>query len=139
MNDFTFVDMNIDGITYRNNVFEEEMEVEVNIEVNIEYQMAFDEDSKMGFGSCEIMIEDENYEDLFTLNISTTGVFSYTAPELTDDLRKRYHKESIEILNPMWRDTILKITELAGIPPIVLEDLEVDEDEIRIDGVGTLN
>ena len=133
--EFDFIDYMIQQISYENNIDEEDFD----IEVSVNYTLNFDEESMIAFGECDIFVDDELHQGLLSIHVKTVGIFSYTMSALTEDMRRKYHIESISILNPKWRDTLLKITSLVELPPIELEDLEIDETEVILDNRETLN
>lgn len=133
--DFEYLDYMIQQISYENNIDEEDFD----IEVSVNYTLNFDEDSRIAFGECDIFVDDDLHEGKLSIHVKTVGIFSYTMNALTDDVRKKYHMESISVLNPKWRETLLNITSLVEIPPIELEDLDIDEAEVILDNSEILN
>lgn len=133
--DFEYLDYMIQQISYENNIDEEDFD----IEVSVNYTLNFDEDSRIAFGECDIFVDDDLHEGKLSIHVKTVGIFSYTMNVLTDDVRKKYHMESISVLNPKWRETLLNITSLVEIPPIELEDLDIDEAEVILDNSEILN
>lgn len=137
MRDFEYIDYIIQQLSYENNLDEDDYDMDIEVSVN--YSLNFDEESRMAFGECDIFVDDDMHQDKLTIHIKAIGIFSYNINSLTDDIRKKCHIESLRILNPKWRDTLLKVTELVEIPPIELEDLQIDEAEVFIDNSENLN
>lgn len=136
MRDLEYLDIDILGMKYSKDIEEGD---DLDIEVSINYTLNFDEEEKMAFGECFLNIDDENHEGKLSIELHTVGIFSFMAAELTDDIRRVYHKESIRVLNPKWNELIYRLTELADIAPIELEEMEIEDGDISLGGGENLN
>ena len=136
-NDLEFVTYDVVQLDFLNNM---EEDTEYELEISINYQLNYAEDDKMLVADCVIEIEDEDHKGDFRLSFNSMALFSYMQDNLTDEIREKYHRETVRILNPKWNDTLAKFSDLADIPLIELEEPDPDDVEIVFeDGSENLN
>ena len=136
-NDLEFVTYDVVQLDFLNNM---EEDTEYELEISINYQLNYAEDDKMLVADCVIEIEDEDHKGDFRLSFNSMALFSYMQDNLTDEIREKYHRETVRILTPKWNDTLAKFSDLADIPLIELEEPDPDDVEIVFeDGSENLN
>ena len=132
----TYIDNEILEMNYKKDI--DGTEVDMDIEISISYTLNFVEDERMCYGDAEITVQDESHSMLY-VNIHSIGIFSYMSSNLDDNERKQIHRETLKEMNPRWRELIQKLTELADIPPIVIDEFDFDDAEVKLDYGNILN
>ena len=78
----------------------------------------------------DIEVYDSKNPDKFKVGVIMTGFFSFTEGET----KERIHAASFKALFPYVKAFITTITANCGIPPIMIPDIDIDNQEIyRID------
>ena len=81
-------------------------------------------------GEFDIEVYDSNNPDKFKVNVVMTGIFSFADGEK----RERIHTETFKSLFPYLKAFITSVTANCGIPPIMIPDIDIENQEIyRID------
>ena len=137
MKDLELLSYDVLALDFYNNM---EEDTEYGLEISINYSLNYAEEDKMLVAEAEIEIEEEEHDGKFRLAFSSAALFSYIKDNLDDDMRKQYHKESVEMINPLWNETLAKFADLADIPAIDLGEPDIDDAEVFFeDGTEKLN
>jgi preprotein translocase subunit SecB len=77
-------------------------------------------------GELTLTAEDKEHPEQFSLTVTETGIFSLP-PDMD---RERAHVESFGMLFPHTSATVMSVSALAGVPPIIVPRIEVGEENI---------
>ena len=81
-------------------------------------------------GEFDIEVYDSNNPDKFKVAVVMSGIFSFNDGET----KERIHANTFKALFPYVKAFITTITANCGIPPIMIPDIDIDNQEIyRID------
>ena len=127
MKDLEMISYDVVQLDYLTNL---EEDTEYNLEISINYALNYAEDDKILLAESEIEIEDEDHEGLFRLAFTSNALFSYMNDNLTDELREKYHRATVELINPLWNETLAQFADLADIPPIDLGQPDLEDAEV---------
>ena len=82
-------------------------------------------------GELEVEVGDTDTNSKLNLKVTLVGIFAYDPAEK----REFIHTESFKILYPIARAMVTTVTANAGIKPIILPNINIDDQDIyRIDG-----
>ena len=88
--------------------------------------------AKNNMCKCEMDIEvyDSQNPDKFRVHVIMSGIFAFSQGET----KERIHTETFKSLFPYVRAFVTTLTANCGIPPIMIPDIDIDNQEIyRID------
>ncbi len=81
-------------------------------------------------GEFDIEVYDSNNPDKFKIHVVMSGVFAFKEGEK----KERIHTETFKGLFPYLKAFVTTVTANCGIPPIMIPDIDIDNQEIyRID------
>ena len=81
-------------------------------------------------GEFDIEVYDSNNPEKFKVHVVMSGIFGFTQGEK----KERIHTDSFKTLFPYVKAFITTITANCGIPPIIIPDIDIDNQQIyRID------
>ncbi len=81
-------------------------------------------------GEFDIEVYDSNNPDKFNVHVVLSGIFSFKDGEK----KERIHTDTFKSLFPYVRAFVTTLTANCGIPPIMIPDIDIDNQEIyRID------
>ena len=81
-------------------------------------------------GEFDIEVYDSNNPDKFKIHVVMSGIFAFNEGEK----KERIHTETFKGLFPYLKAFVTTVTANCGIPPIIIPDIDIDNQEIyRID------
>ena len=94
------------------------------------YNVMYANDANMARGEFNIEVFDKDHQDKFHINVVVVGFFSY----LEGAKKEEVHAESFKQIYPYAKSLITTITANCGIKPIIIPNIDIDNQEIyRID------
>lgn len=109
-------------ITFKNNVqSKEEFNLGNKISHNVKYT---------GNGMCEgtlsVEVSDKNKPDMLSVKVVVNGIF-----KINTDIEKEFiHVETFKELFPYAKALVTTVTANAGIPPILVKNIDIEKQEI---------
>ncbi len=107
--------------------------VQIKIGNKFSYNVKYPSDSSNNIcrGELEVEVGDTSKDSKLNLKVTLVGILAYNPAEK----RELIHTESFKILYPLARAMVTTITANAGIKPIMLPNINIDDQDIyRIDG-----
>lgn len=112
----------VSKIEFNNNV---KSSVKLNFNHKVEYNVSYSNGSACE-GNLTVTIADENNPDVLNIKVVVTGIFEIN-PKVEKEL---IHVETFKELFPLAKAIVLTITVNAGIPPIYVKDVDIDNEQI---------
>ena len=108
--------------------------VQIKIGNKFSYNVKYPKDNSQNVcrGELEVEVGDTSTDSKLNIKVVLVGIFAY------DQSAKRelIHTESFKVLYPYARAMITTITANAGIKPIIIPNVDIDNQDIyRIDGL----
>lgn len=96
-----------------------------------QYNVQYAKENNMCRGEFDIEVADSNNPDKFKIRVVVVGFFAYDS-----NVKKEViHTETFKALFPYSKALITTITANCGIKPIIIPDIDIDNQEIyRFDG-----
>lgn len=91
-----------------------------------QYNVQYANDQNLCRGEFNIEVHDTENPDLFKIRTVVVGIFAYDP----DEKRETIHAESFKVLFPYTKALITTITANCGIKPIIIPDIDIDNEEI---------
>ncbi|MBQ4569288.1 MAG: protein-export chaperone SecB [Ruminococcus sp.] len=107
--------------------------VQIKIGNKFSYNVKYPSDNSNNIcrGELEVEVGDTSKDSKLNLKVTLVGILAYNP----DEKRELIHTESFKILYPLARAMVTTITANAGIKPIMLPNINIDDQDIyRIDG-----
>ncbi len=107
--------------------------VQIKIGNKFSYNVKYPSDNSNNIcrGELEVEVGDTGKDSKLNLKVTLVGILAYNP----DEKRELIHTESFKILYPMANAMVTTITANAGIKPIMLPNIDIDDQDIyRIDG-----
>ncbi len=107
--------------------------VQIKIGNKFSYNVKYPSDNSNNIcrGELEVEVGDTGNDSKLNLKVTLVGILAYNPNEK----RELIHTESFKILYPMASAMVTTITANAGIKPIMLPNIDIDDQDIyRIDG-----
>ncbi|MBQ3073978.1 MAG: protein-export chaperone SecB [Ruminococcus sp.] len=107
--------------------------VQIRIGNKFSYNVRYpsDNSSKVCRGELQIETGDTDSDSKLNVKVTVVGIFAYN-PEVS---REQIHTESFKMLFPYARAMVTTITANAGIKPIIIPNIDIDNQNIvRFDG-----
>ncbi|MGN0453279.1 MAG: protein-export chaperone SecB [Ruminococcus sp.] len=107
--------------------------VQIKIGNKFSYNVRYPSDNTQNVcrGELEVEVGDTSKENKLNVKVTLVGIFAYN-PEATREL---IHTESFKMLYPHARALVTTVTANAGIKPIILPNVDIDNQNIiRFDG-----
>lgn len=107
--------------------------VQIKIGNKFSYNVKYPSDNSNNIcrGELEVEVGDTSKDSKLNLKVTLVGILAYNP----DEKRELIHTESFKILYPLARAMVTTITANAGIKPILLPNINIDDQDIyRIDG-----
>ena len=107
--------------------------VQIKIGNKFSYNVKYpsDKTNNVCRGELEVEVGDTSDDSKLNLKVTLVGILAYNPAEK----RELIHTESFKILYPLARAMVTTITANAGIKPIMLPNINIDDQDIyRIDG-----
>lgn len=104
---------------------------QLQLQNKFSYNVKYASDGKNCFSELDIEVFDKSAPDIFNLKLVLVGVFGITEK---DSPREVLHVQTYKELFPYARAIISNITVNAGIPPVILQGMDIEKQSIyRID------
>ncbi len=129
MSDLEFISNEIVEMNFFNQLDAEE-EVDMEVEISVELTLNYNEDDRVILADGILDIEDGAREDAFGISLHTLTMFSYIGDDLTDDIRRQYHVQAMNVINPIWNEILANISAMTESPLIELETPDMDDADI---------
>ena len=95
------------------------------------YQVQYAVDKNMAKGTFDIEVHDKENPDRFKIHTIVVGIFAYDPKEK----KELIHTETFKSLFPYAKALITTVTANCGIQPVIIPNIDIDNQEIyRIDG-----
>ena len=109
-------------ITFKNN---DQSRVEFKLGNNISHNVIY-----TGNGMCEatltVEVSDKEKPDILSVKVAVNGVF-----KINTDIEKEFiHVETFKELFPYAKALVTTVTANAGIPPIIVKNIDIEKQEI---------
>ena len=94
------------------------------------YQVQYAVDKNLARGCFDIEVHDKENPERFKIHVIAVGIFAYNA----DEKKEIIHTETFKALFPYTKALITTITANCGIQPVIIPNIDIDNQEIyRID------
>lgn len=102
----------------------------LNISTRASYNVQYSTDGSRCIGTCVIDMMEESAPNDFNFKISVRGMFEYE--EGMD--KKEIHKKTYDELFPFVRVIVANTFTNAGLPPMMVQKIKMDESNINVGG-----
>ena len=112
--------------------------VQIKIGNKFSYNVKYPSDKSNNIcrGELEVEVGDTSKDSKLNLKVTLVGILAYNP----DEKRELIHTESFKLLYPLARAMVTTVTANAGIKPILLPNINIDDQDIyRIDGSNPSN
>ncbi len=97
------------------------------------YNVQYAKDRNIARGEFDLHVFDKEHPDKFGIRVVVVGIYAYN-PEIK---KEAIHAESFKILFPYVKALITTVTANCGIKPILIPNIDIDNQEIyRIDNTN---
>lgn len=94
------------------------------------YNVQYANDRNIARGEFDLAVFDKDHPDKFGIHVVVVGIFSFNPQEKKESI----HAESFKTLFPYTKALITTVTANCGIKPILIPNIDIDNQEIyRID------
>ena len=90
------------------------------------YNVRYAKDRNMARGEFDIEVHDKENPEQFKIRVVVVGIFAFNP----DEKKEIIHTESFKSLFPYAKALITTITANAGIKPVIIPDINIDDQEI---------
>lgn len=105
-------------------------QTKLDIEQRASFNVKYTQDMKHCMATCVIDMMDKNAPNDFNFKISVRGSFDCEG----DMDKKEIHKMAYDELYPHVRAITMTMLSTAGMPPIVIPKIKMDDKNIRLEG-----
>ena len=100
--------------------------VQIHFENKYSYNVKYAANGNICRGEFTVKAYDKELGDKFSCEITLVGMFAYNPDATKDAIHRATYKE----LFPHVRATMISVTATAGIPPILLPAVDIDEQSV---------
>lgn len=90
------------------------------------YNVQYAKDANMARGEFDIEVHDKDNPDKFKIRVVVVGIFSY----LEGSKKEHIHAETFKAIYPYAKALVTTITANCGIPPIMIPNIDIDNQQI---------
>ena len=98
----------------------------ISLENKYAYNVQYAKDANMARGEFDVEVHDKANPDKFKVRVVIVGIFSY----LEGSRKEEIHAETFKAIFPYAKALITTITANCGIKPILLANIDIDNQQI---------